>query len=72
MHTILHTHIPPKPMFTLNSNLNGGRAGQRLGFMGEVGEQFPQTLKNTALSLSAKCWVKGGVGGQFPRILHLH
>ena len=27
-----------------------------------------QNIKNTALSLRAKCWVRGGVGGQFPRI----
>ena len=58
-------------MFTLNSNLNGGKAGQRLG-SGRGRWAVSQNLKNTAVSLRAKCWVRGGVGGQFLRILHVY
>ena len=28
---------------------------------------LPQTNINTYFSLRAKCWCRGGVGGQFPR-----
>ena len=27
---------------------------------------LPQAIINTYFSLRAKCWLKGGVGGQFP------
>ena len=51
---------PPsyRPMYPLNKNL---------GFWETAHLLLPWDNINTYFSLRAKCWLKGGVGGQFPK-----
>ena len=42
-----------------------------LGFQEIAHLPLPQANINTCFSLRAKCWLRGGVSGQFPRILFL-
>ena len=41
-----------------------------LGFWEAAHLPLPKSNINTYFSLSAKCWIRGGVGGQFPRNLN--
>ena len=44
--------------------------GINLGFRETAHLPFPQVNINTYFSLRAKCWIRGGIGGQFPRSLN--
>ena len=76
---ILPTYPSPKPTFTLTYHL-GQNVGLREGYVGSFPETYNDTCfwdtahlplpydnMNTYSSLRAKCWLKGGVCGQFPR-----
>ena len=56
---------PPsyRPMYPLNKNL---------GFWETAHLLLPWDNINTYFSLRAKCWLKGGVGGQFPKKKNLN
>ena len=46
------------------------KIGINLGFWETAHLPLPKANINTYFSFRAKCWLKGGVGGQFPRNLN--